>query len=53
MATSVPPFIVRIAWQDLMLIYASLGVALAMAIGIMLISLRRLRAFEAIKLGAV
>ncbi|BCX05147.1 MAG: hypothetical protein KatS3mg053_3085 [Candidatus Roseilinea sp.] len=53
MATSVPPFIVRIAWQDLMLIYASLAVALAVAIGIMLISLRRLKAFEAIKLGAV
>ncbi|MCS7055030.1 MAG: FtsX-like permease family protein [Thermoflexales bacterium] len=52
MAASIPPFIVRIAWQDLMLIYASLGLALAMAVGIMLISLRRLKAFEAIKLGA-
>lgn len=53
MAAAIPPFIVRIAWQDLMMIYASLGIALVTAIAIMLVSLRRLKAFEAIKLGAV
>lgn len=53
LASTVPPFIVRIAWRDLMLIYASLGVALVVALTIMLASLRRLKAFEAIKLGAV
>jgi putative ABC transport system permease protein len=53
LAGSVPPFVVRIAWRDLTLIYASLGVALAVALAIMLLSLRRLKAFEAIKLGAV
>lgn len=53
LAAAIPPFIVRIAWRDLTLIYASLGVALLVALSIMLISLRRLKAFEAIKLGAV
>ena len=53
LANAIPPFIVRIAWRDLTLIYASLGVALAIALAIMLISLRRLKAFEAVKLGAV
>jgi putative ABC transport system permease protein len=53
LAGSVPPFVVRIAWRDLTLIYASLGVALIVALAIMLVSLRRLKAFEAIKLGAV
>jgi putative ABC transport system permease protein len=53
LANSVPPFVVRIAWRDLTLIYASLGVALAVALAIMMLSLRRLKAFEAIKLGAV
>jgi putative ABC transport system permease protein len=53
LANTIPPFVVRIAWRDLMLIYASLALALAVALMIMLISLRRLKAFEAIKLGAV
>jgi putative ABC transport system permease protein len=53
LAATTPPFIVRIAWQDLTLIYASLAAALFVALGIMLISLRRLQAFEAVKLGAV
>lgn len=53
LANTIPPFIVRIAWRDLLLIYASLAVALLVALAIMLVSLRRLKAFEAIKLGAV
>jgi putative ABC transport system permease protein len=53
LANTIPPFVVRIAWRDLLLIYASLGVALIVALSIMLVSLRRLKAFEAIKLGAV
>jgi hypothetical protein len=35
------------------LIYASLAIALVVALAIMLISLRRVKAFEAIKLGSV
>jgi putative ABC transport system permease protein len=53
LASTIPPFVVRIAWRDLLIIYASLGVALGVALGVMLVSLRRLKAFEAIKLGAV
>jgi putative ABC transport system permease protein len=47
-----PPFVVRIAWENLSLIYGALGVALFFALFIMLLLLRRLKAFEAIKLGA-
>jgi putative ABC transport system permease protein len=53
LANTIPPFVVRIAWRDLLLIYASLALALCIALAIMLVSLRRLKAFEAIKLGAV
>jgi putative ABC transport system permease protein len=53
LANTIPPFVVRIAWRDLLFIYASLAVALVVALAIMLVSLRRLKAFEAIKLGAV
>ncbi len=52
LASSLPPFVVRIAWENLSLIYAALGIALVFALAIMLLLLRRLKAFEAIKLGA-
>ena len=52
LASSLPPFVVRIAWENLSLIYAALGVALFFALAIMLLLMRRLKAFEAIKLGA-
>ena len=52
LASSLPPFVVRIAWENLVVIYAALGFALFVALTIMLILLRRLKAFEAIKLGA-
>jgi putative ABC transport system permease protein len=50
--TSIPPFAVRIAWNDLVFIYIAIGVALVLALLIMLWLLARLKAFEAIKLGA-
>ena len=52
MAANVPPFIVRIAWENLALIYGALAIALFIALTIMMLLLRRLKAFEAIKLGA-
>jgi putative ABC transport system permease protein len=52
LASTVPPFVVRIAWENLVYIYGALGVALLFALVIMLWLLRRLKAFEAIKLGA-
>jgi len=52
LASSLPPFVVRIAWENLIVIYGALGFALFFALTIMLILLRRLKAFEAIKLGA-
>ena len=47
------PFDIRIAWSDIAYIYAALGLALLGALGFMLWSLRRMKAFEAVKLGAM
>lgn len=46
------PFDIRIAWSDIVYIYAALGLGLLFALGFMLWSLRRMKAFEAVKLGA-
>jgi putative ABC transport system permease protein len=49
----VPAFEVRIAWNELAWVYAAIGLALFIALASTLLFLRRLRAFEAIKLGMV
>jgi putative ABC transport system permease protein len=49
----VPAFEVRIAWNELTWVYAAIGLALFIALAATLLFLRRLRAFEAIKLGMV
>jgi putative ABC transport system permease protein len=46
-----PPFIVRIAWSDLLIIYAIFGAILAVAVVVLVGLLVRMRMFEAIKLG--
>jgi putative ABC transport system permease protein len=46
-----PPFVVQIAWQEIMYIYAVFGAMFVLAVVALLISLRRMRVFEAIKLG--
>jgi putative ABC transport system permease protein len=48
-----PPFLVRIAWGDLVVLYLAVAAALAVALAITLLLLRRLKAFEAIKFGMV
>lgn len=49
----VPAFEVHIAWNELAWVYAAIGLALFIALASTLLFLRRLRAFEAIKLGMV
>lgn len=49
----VPAFEVQIAWNELAWVYAAIGLALFIALAATLLFLRRLRAFEAIKLGMV
>ncbi len=49
--TSVPAFFVRLAWQDTLLFYLALSIALLAVIMGSLIFLRRLRVFEVVKLG--
>jgi putative ABC transport system permease protein len=46
-----PPFVVQIAWQEVAYIYAIFGAMFVLAVIALLISLRRMRVFEAIKLG--
>jgi len=46
-----PPFIVRIAWDNIYKIYAIFGAMMVLAIAIMLSSLVRMKIFQAIKLG--
>ncbi len=53
LVNQVPPFIVRVAWGDLVLMYAAVAAALGVALVGTLLLLRRLKVFEAIKLGMV
>jgi len=46
-----PPFIVRTAWSDIGLIYALFAATAAASIGLTLALLRRMRVYEAIKMG--
>jgi putative ABC transport system permease protein len=46
-----PPFIVRLAWDRLPYIYAVFGVMFVAGVLVLLASLRRMRVFEAVKLG--
>ena len=46
-----PPFIVRTAWGDVALIYALFAATAAASIGLTLALLRRMRVYEAIKMG--
>lgn len=47
----VPPFVVRIAWEQLVTIYAIFGAMFVIAVVVLFILLIRMRIFEAIKLG--
>ncbi len=49
---SVPSFFVRVAWQDTLLFYIALTIALVAVLVGSLIFLRRLKVFEVVKLGA-
>jgi putative ABC transport system permease protein len=46
-----PPFIVQVAWDRLPYIYTVFAVMFVAGVLVLLISLRRMRIFEAVKLG--
>jgi putative ABC transport system permease protein len=46
-----PPFVVQIAWQEITYIYAVFGIMFVAAVTALLVALRQMRIFEAIKLG--
>ncbi|MBX7212618.1 MAG: ABC transporter permease [Thermoflexales bacterium] len=52
MIAAVPPFLTRMAWENVAVLYLALAAALGAVIVGSLAFLRRMRAFEAIKLGA-
>jgi putative ABC transport system permease protein len=47
----VPPFIVHIAWEQLGILYAIVGLMLLAALGVLAGYLARMKVFEAVKLG--
>jgi putative ABC transport system permease protein len=47
----IPPFVVQIAWEEIFYIYIVFGAMFLAAVLALLLSLRRMRVFEAIKLG--
>jgi putative ABC transport system permease protein len=49
----IPPFVVRIAWQELWSIYAVFGAMFVLAVGALILLLVRMKVFEAVKLGEV
>ena len=50
-AAQIPPFVVQIAWDQIWLIYAVFGTMYVLAVGVLILSLIRMRIFEAVKLG--
>jgi putative ABC transport system permease protein len=50
-SANVPPFIVEIAWGAVFPVYVLFGWLFVLALGVLVFSLRRMRIFQAIKLG--
>jgi putative ABC transport system permease protein len=46
-----PPFVVQIAWDQIAIIYAVFGAMLLLAVLVMMALLRRMKLFQAVKLG--
>jgi putative ABC transport system permease protein len=46
-----PPFIVQVAWDQVLYIYAVFGIMFVAGVSVLYLSLRRMRIFEAVKLG--
>ncbi|MDQ5852889.1 MAG: hypothetical protein M3380_12640, partial [Chloroflexota bacterium] len=46
-----PPFVVQIAWDQIALVYGVAAGLLLLTVGATLLLLRRMRIFEAVKLG--
>jgi putative ABC transport system permease protein len=46
-----PPFVVQIAWDQIAIIYAVFGTMLLLAVIVMMALLRRMKLFQAVKLG--
>lgn len=53
LVSEVPAFYIRIAWTEVAQVSMAIGIAFAIAIAVTLLLLRRMKAFEAIKLGGV
>ncbi|HWQ15098.1 MAG TPA: FtsX-like permease family protein [Roseiflexaceae bacterium] len=49
--SQIPPFLVEIAWNQIGIIYATFGAMLVIAVVVMVFLLRRMKLFQAVKLG--
>ncbi|MFO7167807.1 MAG: FtsX-like permease family protein [Chloroflexota bacterium] len=49
--SQIPPFLVEIAWGQIGIIYATFGAMLVVAVVVMVFLLRRMKLFQAVKLG--
>ena len=50
-ASLTPPFVVELAWPAIVRIYVLFGILFVVALGVLVILLRRMKIFQAIKLG--
>ena len=50
-ASRIPPYIVDVAWTEIMRTYALFGALFVVAFVALIVMLRRMRIFEAVKLG--
>jgi putative ABC transport system permease protein len=53
LVSEVPTFYIRIAWAEVAQVSTAIGLSFVVAIAAMLLLLRRMKAFEAVKLGGV
>jgi putative ABC transport system permease protein len=49
--SQIPPFLVEIAWEQIGIIYVTFGAMLVLAVIVMVVLLRRMKLFQAVKLG--
>lgn len=50
-ASQIPPYVVYVAWPAILRVYALFGMLFVVALGTLVVLLRRMRIFEAVKMG--
>jgi putative ABC transport system permease protein len=50
-ASQIPPYVVYVAWQEILRVYALFGLLFIVALVTLVVLLRRMKIFQAIKMG--